>query len=159
MLYLDSSVLIKHYQREEGSEALEQKLQTERENSQTIFTSVLTYAEIHAIIARREREKFLSANEANELRDRFDVDWTFELNPVELALGVLGFVRTIVKAHPLRGTDAVQLASALWLRDAARLGAGPGKYDEQVQFSSSDRQLCIAAQKFRLQIFNPLDAS
>ena len=159
MLYLDSSVLIKHYQKEEGSEALEQKLQTEREHSRTIFTSVLTYAEIHAIIARREREKLLSANEANELHDRFDVDWTFELNPVELAVGVLGFVRTIVKAHPLRGTDAVQLASALWLRDAARLGAGPGKYDEHVEFSSSNRQLCIAAQKFRLQIFNPLNAS
>jgi len=159
MLYLDSSALIKHYQKEEGSEALEQKLQTERENSRTIFTSVLTYAEIHAIIARREREKLLSVNEANELHDHFDVDWTFELTPVELAVGVLGFLRTIVKAHPLRGTDSVQLGSALWLRDAARLGAGPGKYNERVEFSSSDRQLCIAAQKFSLQIFNPLDAS
>jgi len=159
MLYLDSSALIKHYQKEEGSEALEQKLQTERENSRTIFTSVLTYAEIHAIIARREREKLLSVNEANELHDHFDVDWTFEMTPVELAVGVLGFLRTIVKAHPLRGTDAVQLGSALWLRDAARLGAGPGKYNERVEFSSSDRQLCIAAQKFSLQIFNPLDAS
>jgi predicted nucleic acid-binding protein len=159
MLYLDSSALIKHYQKEEGSEALEQKLQTERENSRTIFTSVLTYAEIHAIIARREREKLLSVNEANELHDHFDVDWTFELSPVELAVGVLVFLRTIVKAHPLRGTDAVQLGSALWLRDAARLGAGPGKYNERVEFSSSDRQLCIAAQKFNLQIFNPLDAS
>ncbi len=159
MLYLDSSALIKHYQKEQGSEALEQKLQTARENSRTIFTSVLTYAEIHAVIARREREKLLSANEANELHDHFDVDWTFELTPVELAVGVLVFLRTIVKAHPLRGTDAVQLGSALWLRDAARLGAGPGKYNERVEFSSSDRQLCIAAQKFSLQIFNPLDAS
>lgn len=159
MLYLDSSTLIKHYQKEDGSEALEQKLQTEREKSHTIFTSVLTYAEIHAIIARREREKLLSANEGDELHNQFDVDWTFELNPVELAVGVLGFVKTIVKAHPLRGTDAVQLASALWLRDAARLEARPGRHDGQVEFSSSDRQLCIAAQKFHLQIFNPLDAS
>jgi predicted nucleic acid-binding protein len=159
VLYLDSSALIKHYQKEEGSQSLEQKLQAEREKSRTIFTSVLSYAEIHAIIARREREKLLSATEANELHDRFDVDWTFELTPVELAVGVLGFVRTIVKTHPLRGTDAAQLASALWLRDAARLGAGPGKYEERVEFSSSDRQLCIAAQKFSLQIFNPLDAS
>ena len=159
MLYLDSSVLIKHYQKEEGSEALEQKLQAERESSRTIFTSVLTYAEIHAIIARRKRENLLSTKEANELQDRFDVDWTFELTPVELAVGVLGFVRTIVNGHPLRGADAVQLASALWLRDAARLRAGPGKYDEQVEFSSSDRQLRIAAEKFSLQIFNPLDAS
>jgi hypothetical protein len=159
VLYLDSSALIKHYQNEEGSEALERKLQTERVNSQTVCTSVLTYAEIHAIIARREREVLLSAIEANQLHDQFDVDWTFELTPVELAVGVLGFVRTIIKAHPLRGTDAVQLASALWLRDAVRLGAGPSKNNQQLEFSSSDRQLCIAATKFNLQVFNPQEPS
>lgn len=158
MLYVDSSALIKHYQKEDGTEALEQKLQTEREASRSIFTSVLTYAEVHGVIARRAREKLLSANEADGLHDQFDIDWTFELNPVELAVGVLGFVKTIVKAHPLRGPDAVQLASALWLRDAARLRAGPGRHDEQLEFSSSDRQLCVAAQRYGLQIFNPLDA-
>ena len=158
MLYLDSSVLIKHYQKEEGSEALQRKLEADPQKTRTIFTSVLTYAEIHAIIARRERERLLSANEADELHEQFDADWTFELNPIELAVGVLGFVKTIVKAHPLRGTDAVQLASALWLQDAARLGAGPSRHDAQLEFSSSDRQLCVAAQKFRLKIFNPLDA-
>ena len=157
MLYLDSSALIKHYQIEEGSDALEEKLEAERENSRVPFSSVLTYAEIHAIIARRQREKLLSANEANQLHDRFDLDWTLELTPIELAAGVLNLVRTIVKAHPLRGTDAVQLASALWLRDAAGVGLGLDKDDRGIEFSSADRQLCIAAQKFRLQVFNPLD--
>jgi hypothetical protein len=58
------------------------------------------YAEIHAIIARREREKFLSANEAHELHDRFDVDWTFELTPVELAVGVLGLCERLSRLTP-----------------------------------------------------------
>jgi predicted nucleic acid-binding protein len=159
VLYLDSSSLIKHYQKEDGSEGLEQKLQTMRDMSRTVFTSVVTYAEIHAIIARREREKLLATNEAHQLHEQFDTDWTLEITPVELTIGVLSFVRTIVKAHPLRGTDAVQLASAVWLREAAKLGPGLSKHDEQVEFSSSDRQLCLAAQKFRFQIFNPLDAN
>jgi hypothetical protein len=71
----------------------------------------------------------LSTKEAEALHDRFDADWVFELSPVELAVGVLGFVRGIAQAHPLRGADVIQLASALWLRDAASLGAGPAKYD------------------------------
>ncbi|PYT66736.1 MAG: hypothetical protein DMG39_25935 [Acidobacteria bacterium] len=53
VLYLDSSVLIKHYQQEDGSEPLERRLQTERENSRVVFTSVHTYAEVHAVIERR----------------------------------------------------------------------------------------------------------
>lgn len=155
MLYLDSSVLIKHYQKEDGSEGLERRLQAERENSRLVFTSVLTYAEIHAIIARRKRERLLSTREAEELHEGFDADWAFEMSPVELTVGVLVFVRGVVGAHPLRGADAIHLASALWLRDAARLGAGPAKYDRGLEFSSSDRQLCIAARKFGLEVFNP----
>ena len=158
MLYLDSSVLIKHYQKESGSEALERKLQAVRENGSIVFTSVLTYAEIHAIIARRNREQLLTAKEAEELHDRFDADWAFELSPVELAAGVLASIRSIAGAHPLRGADVIHLASALWLRDAARLGASPAKYDRKVEFSSSDRQLCIAAGKFGLEVFNPLSS-
>lgn len=156
MLYLDSSALIKHYQKEDGSEVLEHKLQSERESSRIVFTSVLSYAEIHAIFGRRRREQFLTTREAEELHDRFNEDWVFEISPVELAVGVLGFVEGIAKAHPLRGADVIHLATALWLRDAARLGAGPSKYDREVEFSSSDRQLCIAAAKFGLEVFNPL---
>lgn len=156
MLYLDSSALIKHYQKEDGSESLERKLKVERDESRIAFTSVLTYAEIHAIIARRRRERLLNTKEAEELHDRFDADWAFELSPVELTVGVLASIRGIVGAHPLRGADVIHLASALWLRDSARLGMDPSKSHRQVEFSSSDRQLCIAAGKFGLEVFNPL---
>lgn len=158
MLYLDSSALIKHYQKEDGSEALERRLETERKSSRIVFTSVLTYAEIHAVFGRRKREQFLTAREAGDLHDRFDEDWVFEISPVELAAGVLGFVRGVAREHSLRGADVIHLASALWLRDAARLGAGPSKHDRKVEFSAADRQLCIAAGKLDLEVFNPLTA-
>jgi predicted nucleic acid-binding protein len=50
VLYLDSSALIKHYQNEDGAEALERKLKVERDNSRIAFTSVLTYAEIMRLL-------------------------------------------------------------------------------------------------------------
>jgi hypothetical protein len=76
------------------------------------------------------------------------------LSPIELGVGVLGFVPAIVKGHPLRGADAVQLASALWLRDTARLSKKLGQ-QEAIIFGSSDRQLVTAAQKYNLDVFNP----
>jgi predicted nucleic acid-binding protein len=75
VLYLDSSALIKHYQKEPGTEALEGRLQMEAESSRSVFTSALTYAEIHATLARRTREKLLSLDEAALVHDRFDTDW------------------------------------------------------------------------------------
>lgn len=158
MLYLDSAALIKHYQKEDGSEALERRLEAGRKSSRIVFTSVLTHAEIHVIFGRRRRERFLSTREAEYLHDRFNEDWAIEISPIELTLGVLGFVERIAKEHPLRGADVIHLASALWLRDASRLGAGAAKYDRKVEFSSSNRQLCIAAGKFGLDAFNPLSS-
>src|SRR5258707_12790732 len=127
-------------------------------NSRMNFTSVRAYAEIYANIARTRREQSPSAKEAGVLDERFDADWVLELSAVDLSVGVLGFVRGIVGAHPLRGADVIQLASALWLRDAARLGASPAKYDRELEFSASDRQLCITARNFGLKVFNPQTA-
>lgn len=159
MLYLDSSALIKHYQNEPGTDAFNERLRLEFENSRHVFTSVLSYAEIHATVARRAREKLLSANEAVAIHDRFDADWVLGFTEVALDSYVLIFIRDIVKAHPLKGADAIHLASALWLRDMVRIGGKPGPSGEQIIFASSDRQLTNAARKYNLEIFNPETAN
>ena len=155
MLYLDSSALMKHYQNERGTEAVDERLQVEFENSRHVFTSVLSYAEIHAIVARRVRERLLSAGEGAAIQDRFDADWVLGFTAVELDSYVLIFIRDLVKAHPLRGADAVHLASALWLRDMVRVGGKLARPGEQITFASSDKQLITAAQQHDLEIFNP----
>ncbi len=155
MLYLDSSALMKHYQNERGTEAVDERLQVEFENSRHVFTSVLSYAEIHAIVARRVRERLLSAGEGAAIQDRFDADWVLGFTAVELDSYVLIFIRDIVKAHPLRGADAVHLASALWLRDKVRVGGKLARPGEQITFASSDKQLVTAAQQHDLELFNP----
>jgi len=155
VLYLDSSALIKHYQRERGTDAVDARLQAEAQSVRSVFTSVLTYAEMHAVLARRAREKLLSLAQAAAIQDRFDADWVLEISPIELRTNVLVFVRNIVREFPLKGADAIHLASALWLRDMTRLGIKPDQYAGPIVFASSDKQLASAARKHQLEVFNP----
>lgn len=155
MLYLDSSALFKRYQIEQGTAALNARLRKETRGLRSVFTSVLTYAEIHATFARRARENLLSAGEAAALQDEFDADWVLSIGPIELGAGVLAFVRDAVRSFPLRGADAIHLASALWLRDMARLGVKSDQYTGPLVFVSSDKQLAKAAAKSHLEVFNP----
>ncbi len=155
MLYLDSSALIKRYQNEQGTETLNIRLREEAKGFRSVFTSVLTYGEIHAAFARRAREKLLSAEEAAAVQDEFDADWVLSIAPIELGTGVLVFVRDLVRGFPLRGADAIHLASALWLRDMARMGMKVDQYTGPLVFLSSDKQLVKAAAKNHLEVFNP----
>ncbi len=155
MLYLDSSALFKRYQNEPGTEALNARLRQEAKGLRSVFTSVLTYAEIQATFARRVREKLLSPVEAVAVQDEFDADWVLSIGPIELGTGVLVFVRDLVRGFPLRGADAIHLASALWLRDMARLGMKVDQYTGPLVFVSSNKKLAKAAAKSHLEVFNP----
>ncbi len=155
MLYLDSSALVKHYIQEAGTPRIENLLRVEEDASRPVFTSVLTFAEIHAAVARRMKDKCLSYREFVRSRKRFDSDWAFGISPVELGVNVLGFVRGIVMQFPLKGADTIHLASALWLRDTARLSAKLGVRGEKVIMVTSDKQLASAAKQSHLDVFDP----
>jgi predicted nucleic acid-binding protein len=143
---------------ESGTDVLNARLKTEAKGLRAVFTSVLTYAEIHAALARRAREQVLSPEEAAAISDEFDEDWALSLGPIELGTSVLGLVREVVKGMSLRGADAIHLASALWLRDMATLGVKPDQYKGPVVFVCSDKQLSRAASKHKLEIFDPAGA-
>lgn len=151
MLYFDSSALIKHYVQEKGSEKVSKDLRDEEEASRPVFTSVLTFAEIHAALARRAKDKSLSADAFIRARTNFDSDWVFGLSAVDLGPGVLNTVRNTVDRFALRGADMVHLASAIWLRDTA---AGT-KSGTQVILLSSDKLLVKAAEGCGLEVSNP----
>jgi predicted nucleic acid-binding protein len=151
VLYFDSSALIKHYVREKGTEEVRKNLRDEEDASRPVFTSVLTFAEIHAALARRAKDRSLSSNEFIRARTNFDSDWVTGFSTVDLVPGVLSIVRNTVDRFALRGADMVHLASAIWLRDTAfatRSGS-------QLFFLSSDKLLAKAAAGCGLEIFNP----
>jgi hypothetical protein len=155
VLYFDASALIKHYVVEKGTDKVHQHLRDEDEASRAVFTSALTYAEIHSALARRAKDGSLSAQDFIRARTSFDAEWALSLSAVDLGTGVLGIVRNTVERFPLRGADLVQLASAVWLRDMAN----KTRRGDYVLFLSSDNLLNKAAAGCGLEIFNPETAS
>lgn len=142
ILFADTSALIKLYIEEPGSEAMARLARRSR-----LAVSVLAYAEVYATFARRLRESLLSEEEHDELVESYERDWqTMILVPVRSA--VLGVVPRLVGENPLRGADAVHLASALFLQASGL----------EVMFAAADRQLVTAGRAEGLQVFNPQQA-
>jgi len=144
ILFLDTSALVKIYIAEPGSERMREA--AGREGPKAV--SVLAFAEIHATFARRRREELLLAAELEGLRIDFAGDWE-NLTQVQVGTAVLDLVPGLCGRHPLRGADAVHLASALVLREEGL----------EVLFACSDRSLLGAAAGEGLPTFDPTSAS
>jgi predicted nucleic acid-binding protein len=157
VLYVDSSALLKHYIRESGSRSLRARIKEESLRQAGVFMSVVGYAEVLAVFARRLRENLLSAKRFDLVMQRFSSDWAFGVSHVQLDISVLLFIPGLVKRNPLKGSDAIHLGSALSLRDALRLGRQFGPGSESLKFATSDKRLKRAAIAEGLDVFDPED--
>ena len=111
MLYLDSSALAKLYLVEPESLSVEQAIHT---NRPWIATSRVTYAEILSVLARCQRDKRISPPAYRAQKKAFLADWeSFQV--IELTAAVLSDAGRQIERHALRGYDAIQLCSALWI--------------------------------------------
>ncbi len=155
MVYADSSALIKRYLEEPGTEHLNEMFDSAAAVLRPIATSALSYAEIHAALARKLKDKTLRATDFHWAVARFKSDWKTCLTIVELSPKVLAVVPDLVKRHPLTGSDAVQLASAVWLRDSQKLGKEWQGTGGGFVFATSDKQLARAAEEEEIKVFNP----
>jgi len=152
MLYLDTSVLVKRCVQEVGSKAVNSRF----ERGETIYTSVLSFAEVHATIGRKYRDGELKINEKKKLIDEFQTDWLFSLNILELTTVTMSALASLCEQYSLRASDAVHLSAAFWLKDAIRIRAkGFEDSGNFVEFGVSDRQLGEAALKCGFRVFNP----
>jgi uncharacterized protein len=155
VLYVDSSALLKHYVQEVGSEALNTKLQEHSRYTPGVLISDIGYAEVLATFARRLRETPSLIAETKRLEAEFQYDWLFRLTRVELDVGVIGFIHDLVRKYPLRGADAIHLASALWLRDTLKLNTNMRLAGGPLIFATSDNRLKNAARLVGLDVFDP----
>lgn len=144
MLYLDSSALLKRYVLEPGRAALEERLR----DSPLLFTSFITYAEVHAALAAKFRNTHRLRGAWRQLREHFETNWT-QMKVVAVTEETLMSVPALVARWPLRGTDAVHLSAALWV--GQQLGRLP-------DFVVSDRRLSHVARAIGFSVFNPEEA-
>jgi predicted nucleic acid-binding protein len=112
MNYLDASALIKRLVRETGSHSVSALIRARTPAA----TSKVAYAEVFAALARRRREGDLAERAYRTACREFEAQWTSYIR-VDVSDQVLGRARVLVARYPLRGFDAIHLASALDLRD------------------------------------------
>lgn len=141
MTYADSSVIVKRYYDEPGSDWVRERwTQSER-----VFTSRVAYAEVHAALARKHRDGGLSMTLFRRSASAFEAEWS-AYDHVLVDPATLAGVRRLVRRYPLRGYDAIHLAAALWLR---------GEIGDPLEFWVSDERLERAARVERLTVVNP----
>ncbi len=140
MNYLDTSALIKRFVAEKGS------LQVESLVNQRgpVATAKIAYAEVYAGLARKQREGHLPRSQYALACRQFESDWQAYVR-LDLQDEILIVARDLTQRHPLRGFDAIHLASALSLK--AALG-------EDVTFAAADERLLRAARAERLRPLN-----
>ncbi len=144
IVFVDTSVLVKLYVEEPGSE----QMRSLTAQGEPMAASYLAFAEMHATLARRQREGLLHPDEFEELSLRWAEDWQ-GLTQVPIGVEVLALVPGLCEIHPLRGADALHLASALLLQENGL----------DVTFACSDRLLLAAATSEGLAIYDPVQAA
>jgi len=128
--YLDTSALIKRFVAEKGSPLIRRIIE-----AGPVATAKIAYAEVYAGLKRKHREGHISASQYVLACHQFERDWQAYIR-VDLQNGILHLARDLIQLHPLRGFDAVHLASALSLKKA--LG-------EEITFTAADERLLRAA--------------
>lgn len=127
MNYFDTSALIKLFVTEAGSPVV----QALAAGESSVATSKVTYVEVHAALARKRREGYLADSKYALVTRQFDRDWLGYFK-VDVKDEILLAARDLVRRYPLRGYDAVHLASALSLKNALGEGFAFAAADERL---------------------------
>lgn len=138
MIYFDTSALVKRFVTEVASDRVERLIADEP----SVATAKIAYPEIYSGLTRKWREKDLSRSDYELACRQFELDWESYVR-IDLHDDILRISRDLIQRHPLRGFDAVHLASATYLQKA--LG-------EPISFVAADRRLLEAADQESLAI-------
>jgi len=131
ILYLDTSALVKRYFRE----AYSGDVISGWKSATQIVTSFVAYAETMASVYRKKREAGLADTLIRKITDTFKKDWESFIR-VEVNSELNGYIDRVVEGYPLRGFDAIHLASAIVIYE---------KFPEDFVFACFDKELVRAA--------------
>jgi predicted nucleic acid-binding protein len=134
-LYADSSALVKIYVVEPGSEQVE-RLVT---GASTVVTSAVAFVEVRAALMRARRERRLTPSSARQAKQWFEEDWHNFVTVVPDS-GLLTAAADLAERHGLRALDSIHLATFQQVLE---------RTDDEMEFSSFDDRLTLAAKRLR----------
>jgi len=132
--FVDTSALAKRYVMETGSLWVRGWILPSAGN--TIMISRLATVELIAMLMRRHREGTLWISDVNRIRSNFLAHVRKQYTVVDLETKVFSVARSLLMKHPLRSSDAIQLASAVIVRNHYRV---------KLTFIAADHRLLTAA--------------
>lgn len=146
-LFMDTSALSRHYNRDRGAEWIVATMVS----GAAIYISALTLIELAAAIARRGKANARTQRQARRMLDRLDKD-TASFRVLAIGQDVLDKAMALARSGSVRGADAVQLATALRLSEIIPQAGGSPPV-----FVCADRELNAAAETHGLSVENPDD--
>ncbi len=152
--YLDTSVVVKLYVNEPGSEWLRERLRFSPSGlmslDRLLLSSALLRVEAWSAFTRRMRDGTVGVAEYRDLIRLFDEHCRGMYRLVILDERIIEQACRLIESHPLRGYDAVHLSTALYVNQRLAEGGKPG-----LIFLSSDDRLNDAAIAEGLSVDNP----
>jgi len=146
--FFDSSAIVKRYITETGSAWV--KTIVKGQPKKNLYLSFVTGAEVTAAFAKRHRNGDISTGDYNKTRRVFQHHFQRQYTLLRVTKDVIQRAMVLIHAHPLRGFDAIQLATALILEDHLKRSGLPG-----ITFVCADKTLCNAAKAEGLTTENP----
>lgn len=147
--YFDSSTAVKRYAPEKGSGWVKTIVEPAAEN--VIYLGQIGVVEIAAALSKKVRTKELTQENYEAALQLFLADvQNEEYLTASLSDAVVQLAVDLTKRHPLRGYDAVHLATAVSLNAALLAAEFP-----HLAFVTGDRILREAAQSEGLVVENP----
>ena len=149
--YLEPSALVKYYVTEPGSVWVRQLID-DAEN--VLVSAELTIAEVAAALAIIARVGRISRRQRHLLWERCQRDFLrrYELLPTHRT--IINRATALCMRHPLRGFDAIHLASGLQLQETLAQQEDNGQALASTYITSDDR-LVAAARAEGLPVDNP----
>lgn len=138
MCYFDASALVKRYVREKGSTKVRRLMA-----SQTPATSRLSEVEVASALERRAREGAFAMTERDRALAALGTDLP-AIVVVELTPDISARARSLLRRHPLRAGDAIQLASCLFLQEELGEPIPVVAFDDRLTAAASREGLTVA---------------
>lgn len=146
--FWDSSALVKRYVCETGTPWVKNTLRCSKRSERLI--AKVTGAEVAAAFARKQRMGEISDRNRQKALRVFLRHFHHSYTKIEISDTVVNLAIKLTQRHPLRGYDAIQLASAMVIDNDLKRLKKPG-----LTLISADRVLCKAAQDEGLIMVNP----